>query len=113
MKLAITGKGGGGKTTLCNLIPRFYDVTAGQVLVDGVDVRDYPLAELRNRIGMVLQTNVLFSGTVKENLLWGRADATDEEARARQMPDITWEALLEGAVHRVKVVGTLRATLTA
>lgn len=70
---------GTGKSTLVNLIPRFYDVTAGQVLVDGVDVRDYPLAELRNRIGMVLQTNVLFSGTVKENLLWGRADATDEE----------------------------------
>ena len=77
--VAIVGGTGTGKSTLVNLIPRFYDVTAGQVLVDGVDVRDYPLAELRNRIGMVLQTNVLFSGTVKENLLWGRADATDEE----------------------------------
>ena len=52
-----------------NLIPRFYDVTQGQVLVDGLDVRDYPLEELRNRIGMVLQTNVLFSGTVRDNLL--------------------------------------------
>lgn len=79
--VAIVGGTGTGKSTLVNLIPRFYDVTAGQVLVDGVDVRDYPLAELRSRIGMVLQTNVLFSGTVRENLLWGRADATEEEIR--------------------------------
>ena len=77
--VAIVGGTGTGKSTLVNLIPRFYDVTGGQVLVDGMDVRDYPLAELRSRIGMVLQTNVLFSGTVRENLLWGRADATEEE----------------------------------
>lgn len=77
--VAIVGGTGTGKSTLVNLIPRFYDVTGGQVLVDGVDVRDYPLAELRSRIGMVLQTNVLFTGTVRENLLWGRADATEEE----------------------------------
>ena len=62
-----------------NLIPRFYDVTDGAVLVDGVDVRDYPLDELRARIGMVLQNNVLFTGTIRENLLWGRPDATEEE----------------------------------
>ncbi len=79
--VAIVGGTGTGKSTLVNLIPRFYDVTQGQVLVDGVDVRDYPLEELRNRIGMVLQTNVLFSGTVRDNLLWGRADATEEEIR--------------------------------
>lgn len=77
--VAIVGGTGTGKSTLVNLIPRFYDVTGGQVLVDGVDVRDYPLAELRSRIGMVLQANVLFTGTVRENLLWGRADATEEE----------------------------------
>lgn len=77
--VAIVGGTGTGKSTLVNLIPRFYDVTGGQVLVDGMDVRDYPLAELRSRIGMVLQTNVLFSGTVRENLLWGRADATEAE----------------------------------
>ena len=77
--VAIVGGTGTGKSTLVNLIPRFYDVTEGQVLVDGVDVRDYPLEQLRDRIGMVLQTNVLFSGTVRDNLLWGRADATDEE----------------------------------
>jgi len=77
--VAIVGGTGTGKSSLVNLIPRFYDVTGGAVLVDGVDVRDYPLEELRGRIGMVLQTNVLFTGTIRENLLWGRPDATEEE----------------------------------
>ena len=77
--VAIVGGTGTGKSSLVNLIPRFYDVTGGSVLVDGVDVRDYPLEELRGRIGMVLQTNVLFTGTIRENLLWGRPDATEEE----------------------------------
>ncbi len=77
--VALVGGTGTGKSTLVNLIPRFYDVTGGQVLVDGMDVRDYPIEELRSRIGMVLQNNVLFSGTIRENLLWGRADATEEE----------------------------------
>lgn len=76
---AIVGGTGVGKSSLVNLIPRFYDVTSGSVRVDGVDVRDYPLKELRSRIGMVLQNNVLFSGTIRENLLWGKADATEEE----------------------------------
>ena len=73
------GGTGTGKSSLVNLIPRFYDVTEGAVLVDGVDVREYPLDELRARIGMVLQKNVLFSGTIRENLLWGRPHATEEE----------------------------------
>ena len=77
--VAIVGGTGTGKSSLVNLIPRFYDVTGGSVLVDGVDVRDYPIQELRSRIGMVLQTNVLFTGTIRENLLWGREDATEEE----------------------------------
>ncbi|NBI67991.1 ABC transporter ATP-binding protein [Pseudoflavonifractor sp. 60] len=77
--VAIVGGTGTGKSSLVNLIPRFYDVTGGAVLVDGVDVRDYPLEELRGRIGMVLQTNVLFTGTIRENLMWGRPDATEEE----------------------------------
>lgn len=77
--VAIVGGTGTGKSSLVNLIPRFYDVTGGSVLVDGVDVRDYPLEELRGRIGMVLQTNILFTGTIRENLLWGRPDATEEE----------------------------------
>ena len=77
--VAVVGGTGVGKSSLVNLIPRFYDVTGGAVLVDGVDVRDYPLEELRARIGMVLQNNVLFTGTVRENLLWGKPDASEEE----------------------------------
>lgn len=77
--VAIVGGTGTGKSSLVNLIPRFYDVTGGAVLLDGVDVRDYPLEELRSRIGMVLQTNVLFTGTIRDNLKWGKEDATEEE----------------------------------
>ena len=77
--VAIVGGTGTGKSSLVNLIPRFYDVTGGAVLVDGMDVRDYPLEQLRSRIGMVLQSNVLFSGTIRENLLWGDPDATEEQ----------------------------------
>ncbi len=77
--VAIVGGTGTGKSSLVNLIPRFYDVTGGAVLLDGVDVRDYPIEELRSRIGMVLQNNVLFSGTIRENLLWGDPNATEAE----------------------------------
>ena len=77
--VAIVGGTGVGKSSLVNLIPRFYDVTGGAVYVDGVDVRDYPVEGLRERIGMVLQNNVLFSGTIRENLLWGDPNATEED----------------------------------
>ena len=77
--VAIVGGTGTCKSSLVNLIPRFYDVHSGKVLVDGLDVRDYPLDGLRGRIGMVLQNNVLFSGTIRENLLWGNENATEEE----------------------------------
>lgn len=77
--VAVIGGTGSGKSSLVNLIPRFYDVGDGQVLVDGVDVRDYSLTELRDRIGMVLQKNMLFSGSVRENMLWGDENATDEQ----------------------------------
>ncbi len=77
--VAIVGGTGAGKSSLVNLIPRFYDVSRGAVLVDGTDVRDYRIEDLRAGIGMVLQSNVLFTGTVRENLLWGREDADDEE----------------------------------
>lgn len=77
--VAVIGGTGEGKSTLVNLIPRFYDVTEGTVLVDGMDVRDYPLDDLRQRVGMVLQSNILFSGTIRENLLWGDENATEEE----------------------------------
>ena len=77
--VAIVGGTGTGKSSLVNLIPRFYDTHAGKVLVDGLDVRDYPLDGLRDRIGMVLQSNVLFSGTIRENLLWGNENAAEED----------------------------------
>lgn len=80
--VGIIGSTGCGKTTLVSMIPRLYDVDEGQVLVDGVDVRDYNLKNLRNGVGMVLQKNVLFSGTIKDNLKWGDENATDEEIYA-------------------------------
>jgi len=80
--VAFLGSTGSGKSSLVNLIPRFYDVTDGQILVDGVDVRDYELDNLRSGIGMVLQEAILFSGTIMENIKWGNPDATDEEAIA-------------------------------
>ena len=75
--LAIIGATGSGKTTLVSLIPRFYDATQGEVLVDGVNVKDYSLYHLREGIGMVLQKNVLFSGSISDNLRWGDASADD------------------------------------
>ena len=79
--LGIIGTTGSGKTSLVQLIPRLYDVTEGQVLVDGVDVREYSLKNLRDGVGMVLQKNVLFSGTIDENLRWGNEEASEEEVR--------------------------------
>ncbi len=76
--VGIIGSTGCGKTTLVSMIPRLYDVDEGEVLVDGVDVRDYDLVKLRDGVGMVLQKNVLFSGTIEENLRWGDADAPME-----------------------------------
>ncbi len=80
--IGILGATGSGKTTLVNLIPRLYDVSEGQVLVGGVDVRQQPLDSLRRHIGVVLQKSMLFSGTLADNLRWGRAEADDEEIRA-------------------------------
>ena len=79
--IGIIGATGSGKTSLVQLIPRLYDVTSGQVLVDGVDVREYSLENLRDGVGMVLQKNVLFSGTIEENLRWGNEKASMEELR--------------------------------
>lgn len=80
--VAVVGATGSGKTTLVNLIPRFYDVSEGAVLVDGHDVRDVALASLRGQIGFVMQDSVLFSGTVRENIAYGRPEATDLEIEA-------------------------------
>lgn len=92
--IGIIGGTGSGKTSVINLIPRYYDATEGEVLVDGINVKDYPMEALRDKIGMVMQKAVLFKGTIRENLLWGRQDATDKEmfealeiAQAREFVD--------------------------
>lgn len=77
--IALVGNSGGGKTTLVNLLPRFYDVVSGQVCIDGKDIRDYSLQSLRDNISVVFQDNFLFAGTIRENILLGKADATEEE----------------------------------
>ncbi|HAR4452074.1 TPA: SAV1866 family putative multidrug efflux ABC transporter [Staphylococcus aureus] len=77
--VAFVGMSGGGKSTLINLIPRFYDVTSGQILIDDHNIKDFLTGSLRNQIGLVQQDNILFSDTVKENILLGRPTATDEE----------------------------------
>ncbi|HVE86096.1 MAG TPA: ABC transporter ATP-binding protein [Myxococcales bacterium] len=80
--VAILGTTGSGKSTIINLVPRFYDVTQGSVLIDGNDVREVTLSSLRSQIGIVLQDALLFSGTVRDNIAYGRPDATDEQVRA-------------------------------
>lgn len=80
--VGIIGSTGCGKSSLINLIPRLYDVTGGEILVDGVNVKNYDLEALRELTGVVLQKNVLFTGTIKENIKWGKKDATDEEVIA-------------------------------
>ncbi len=77
--IGIIGGTGSGKSSLVNMIPRFYDATQGAVRIDGKDVRKYSMEELRQKVGVVLQKAVLFSGTIRENLLWGKEDATEEE----------------------------------
>ncbi|MCI9594066.1 MAG: ABC transporter ATP-binding protein [Lachnospiraceae bacterium] len=92
--IGIIGGTGSGKSTVVNLIPRFYDVAAGRVMLDGMDVRDYPLDALREKIGIVPQKSVLFKGSLRENMQWGKKDASDEEiyhaldiAQAREFVD--------------------------
>ena len=82
--VVLTGLSGSGKSSLVHLIPRFYDATKGEVRFHGVNVKKYPLEELRERIGMVMQKAVLFQGTIADNLRWGKEDATEEDM---------WEAL--------------------
>lgn len=105
--LGIIGGTGCGKSTLVNLIPRFYEVSQGSLKVDGVDVRDYPMEQLRGKVGIVPQRTVLFSGTLRQNMQWRKQDATDEEiwqaletAQAasfvRKMPDGLDSVILQG-----------------
>ena len=77
--IAFVGPSGAGKSTIANLIPRFYDVTEGAITIDDIDIRDVTIKSLREQIGVVPQETMLFSGTIKENIRYGRLDATDEE----------------------------------
>ncbi|MBQ3572573.1 MAG: ABC transporter ATP-binding protein [Clostridia bacterium] len=77
--IALVGPSGGGKTTLCNLIPRFYEIDKGRILIDGIDVRDMSLTDLRKNIGIVQQDVFLYGGTIRENIAYGKLDATEEE----------------------------------
>lgn len=81
MRVAFVGNSGGGKSTLVNLLPRFYEVTGGGISIDGIDIRDYKLHSLRDNIAVVFQDNFLFAGTIRDNIMIGKADATDEEIR--------------------------------
>jgi len=110
--VALIGQTGSGKTSFVNLIPRFYDVTEGSVLVDGVDVRDMDLVSLRRQIGIVLQTSLLFSDTIKGNIAYGRPDATMDEiiaaAKAAQAHEF-----IEGFIHGYDtIVGERGVTLS-
>ena len=77
--LAIVGNSGGGKSTIVNLLPRFYDIKSGSIEIDGTDIREFSLASLRNQIAMVFQENFLFTGTIRENIMMGNPKATEEE----------------------------------
>jgi len=77
--IALVGPSGGGKTTICSLLPRFYDITSGSITIDGVDIRDLTLESLRNSIGVVQQDVYMFAGSIKENIRYGKLDSTDEE----------------------------------
>lgn len=93
--IGILGETGSGKSTLVNLLPRLYDVTEGQILLDGIDVRNYRIKDLRQRVAVVLQETILFSGTIRDNIKWGKEDATEEEivaaAKAAQAHDFIME----------------------
>ena len=77
--IALVGNSGGGKSTVVNLLPRFYDVASGSICINGIDIKDYDIVSLRNKISFVFQDNYLFSGTIRENILMGKPDATEEE----------------------------------
>ncbi len=105
--IGIIGSTGCGKTTLVSMIPRLYDVDEGKVLVDGIDVRDYSLNHLREGVGMVLQKNVLFSGTIEENLQWG-----DENAGKDQIRKAAESAQAEGFIQNWQM-DTIRSLVRA
>ncbi len=106
--LGIIGSTGSSKSTLVQLIPRLYDVTEGSVIVGGNDVRDYDVKALRDQVAFVLQKNTLFSGTIRENMLWGNENATDEEIISALKQAQAWEFVSkydDGLDHRVEQGG--------
>jgi ATP-binding cassette subfamily B protein len=111
-RIAIIGATGSGKTTLVNLIPRFYDVSEGAVKIDGIDVRQMDLPSLRRQIGIVLQTSLLFSTTIRENLAYGRPDATNEEIIAAAKAAQAHEFIMELPHGYDTVVGERGVTLS-
>lgn len=111
-RIAIIGATGSGKTTLVNLIPRFYDVSEGAVKIDGIDVRQMHLPSLRRQIGIVLQTSLLFSTTIRENLAYGRPDASDEEIIAAAKAAQAHEFIMELPHGYDTVVGERGVTLS-
>ncbi len=110
--VALIGPTGSGKTSLVNLIPRFYDVTEGGVLVDGYDVRDVELTSLRRQIGIVLQTSLLFSDTIRANIAYGRPDATDEEVFAAAKAAQAHEFITGFPLGYATIVGERGVTLS-
>ena len=110
--MALIGPTGSGKTSLVNLIPRFYDVSVGSVLVDGVDVREMNLVTLRRQIGIVLQTSLLFSVSVKENIAYGRPDASQDEIEETAKAAQAHEFILELPHGYDTVVGEKGVTLS-
>ncbi len=110
--VALLGSTGSGKSTIINLIPRFYDVSAGQVLIDGQDVRDVTLESLRQQIGIVLQETTLFGGTIRDNIAFGRPDASFDEIQAAAKAAAAHEFILEFPAGYETLVGERGSTLS-
>ncbi len=111
--IALVGYSGSGKTTLVNLIPRFYDVTGGSIEIDGIDIRDARLADLRHQIGLVPQETFLFGGTIHENILYGRLDASEMEMRDAARAAYAHDFIMELPDDYATIVGERGIRLSA
>lgn len=110
--IALVGPSGAGKSTIANLLPRFYDVTKGSILIDGIDVRDVTFASLRDQVGLVPQDTTLFNTTIRENILYGRLDATDEEIHEAAMAANVMEFIDKMPEGMNTIVGDRGSTLS-
>jgi ATP-binding cassette subfamily B multidrug efflux pump len=110
--VALLGATGSGKSTVINLIPRFYDATAGQILIDGIDIRDVTINSLRQHVGIVLQDTTLFAATVRENIAFGRPEATEEEIAAAARAAAAHEFIMAMPERYDTSVGERGATLS-